>query len=61
MLLAIADIDLTVDAQKVPLACSIGTATGYSELNLSPGTLLKSADDALYRAKDKVVIELKLA
>jgi diguanylate cyclase (GGDEF)-like protein len=53
ILLAIADIDLKIDAQKVPLTCSIGTATAYSELNLNREILLKSADDALYRAKNK--------
>jgi diguanylate cyclase (GGDEF)-like protein len=53
ILLAIADIDLKIDAQKVPLTCSNGTATAYSELNLNREILLKSADDALYRSKDK--------
>lgn len=53
VLLAISNIGLSVDSQVVPLTCSIGVATGYAELNQNREILLKSADDALYLAKNR--------
>lgn len=53
VLLAVAEIGLSVGSKTVPLTCSIGIATGYAKLNQNREVLLKSADDALYMAKNK--------
>lgn len=53
VLMSIANIGLGVDSHKIPLTCSIGIATGYAELDKNREILLKSADDALYLAKNK--------
>lgn len=50
---AIANIGLYVEGLEVSLTCSIGIATGYAQLDQSREILLKSADDALYLAKNK--------
>ncbi|SIT07694.1 GGDEF domain-containing protein [Neptunomonas antarctica] len=53
LLSAIHEIDMSVGSQKVSLTCSIGIATGYAKPGQNREMLLKSADDALYQAKDK--------
>ena len=49
----IAKIDLGVGSQKVPLSCPTRAATGYAELEQDSEIRLKSADNALYLAKNK--------
>ena len=50
---AIANIGLYVEGLQVSLTCSIGIATGYAQQDQNREGLLKSADDALYLAKNK--------
>jgi diguanylate cyclase (GGDEF)-like protein len=53
VLLAISEIGMSDDGQPISLTCSIGIATAYAELDQNREALLKSADVALYQAKNK--------